>query len=419
MNDFDIKGELAYKSDPESEGYQCTYCILCGNDFRVYDDYQLSELLLQITINSDIIVDYDSKDFSVFKIHENGNVREFKNENNAIIFSWVMGLKCLQSSKVPLSIESFKILQVIGVGRYGKVKLSQRVDNNAVYAIKSIKKSEIADFKIDYVLSEKRILAEISHPFIISIYSAFQNSQKFYFCLEYAPGGELTQVLSSKSRISMEDLKIYIAEIAIALDYLHKHGVIYRDLKPENVLLGADGHIKLTDFGLAKEISCGSTSTFCGTEDYLAPEIVSAKPYSYNIDWWCLGILIYELVFKRTPFHSDNIQRMYNKILSNKTMIPNCQFELSDLINGLLIKDPNKRYNFEKIKNHPFLKDLDFDLVLQKEYQPSYIPNFDPFVIYCEEERNELIESFDENRITDFRVDGFSFDVSSRLSTDL
>lgn len=187
-------------------------------------------------------------------------------------------------------------------------------------------------------------------------------------------------------RIELDDVRLYVAEISLALNHLHQNGCIYRDLKPENVLINDDGHVKLTDFGLSKELDCcDSTKTFCGTCEYLAPEIVKAVPYTNKVDWWALGILIYEMIFNRTPFRvidgetgEINQVKTIDKIVNKNFIMPNCPDQnLAKLIYGLLEKDPLKRFGFKELKNNEFMKVLDFDKVIRKEIKPLYLPQID------------------------------------------
>lgn len=199
-------------------------------------------------------------------------------------------------------------------------------------------------------------------------------------------------------RIDITDVRLYIAEISLALNHLHENGFIYRDLKPENVLIDADGHIKLTDFGLSKELVCNdSTRTFCGTYEYLAPEVIKHLPYTNKVDWWALGILAYELLFNRTPFAAidpstgkQNQKRTAEKIINKKLLLPNCGDQnLGNLIYGLLEKDPKKRFGFDDVKNNEFMKALDFNMVLKKEISPLYLPEVDDEIDIQIEELNE------------------------------
>lgn len=205
-----------------------------------------------------------------------------------------------------------------------------------------------------------------------------------------------------REKIDISDVRLYIAEIALALKHLHDNGFIYRDLKPENVLIDADGHVKLTDFGLSKEMSCDdSTRTFCGTYEYLAPEIVKHNPYTNKVDWWALGILIYELLFNRTPFAAidpksgqQNQMKTADKIVNKKIIMPNCgNHKLADLIYGLLEKDPNKRFGFDDVKSNDFMKEIDFNMVLRKEIAPLYVPDVDEEIDIQVEELNDFSSS--------------------------
>ena len=214
-------------------------------------------------------------------------------------------------------MDNFKILSVIGRGYYGKVMLVQEIKSpKNFYAIKSIRKTTLKESNsIHTIVAERNVLAKCKHPFIVSLKFAFQTPSKFYFGLEYAPGGELFYHMQHRGLLPLEEVRLYVAEIALAFDFLHKNNIIYRDLKPENVLLDADGYVKLTDFGLAKDLSSiNQTSTFCGTTEYLAPEIIRHMEYSFSVDWWTLGILAFELLFGRTPFANQNRIKMFQNI---------------------------------------------------------------------------------------------------------
>jgi serine/threonine protein kinase len=194
--------------------------------------------------------------------------------------------------------------------------------------------------------------------------------------MEYVPGGDLFFHLG---KFKLSDIRLFIAEIALAFDYLHKNGIIYRDLKPENVLIDENGFVRLTDFGLSKDLfeSGSTTSTFCGTKEYLAPEIVQHQKYSFPVDWWCLGILFYELLFGRTPFsaHANNLDTMFTAICEESVSFPKQNPpELEDVIRKLLEKNPKNRYNFEQLSKHKFFEVVKWDDLLAKRVRPGFVP---------------------------------------------
>lgn len=282
-------------------------------------------------------------------------------------------------------MDQFNIISVIGRGFYGKVMLCKKKDTGEIFAIKSIRKSRLVETgKSKTVIAERNIMMKAHHPFIVNLCFAFQTPSKFYLGLEYAPGGELFYHMGQLKQIQIDDARLYVAEIGLALEYLHSLGIVYRDLKPENVLLDVNGHIKLTDFGLSKEIMSTdeTTSTFCGTAEYLAPELVMQMPYSYPIDIWALGILTYEMILGTTPFYNDNKMKMYSNIVSAEPVFPRqLDIRVCDFIRQLLTKDPQKRPSFNSMKNHPFFEGFEWDCVIKKEYRPNFIPQIKDILI--------------------------------------
>jgi serine/threonine protein kinase len=248
-------------------------------------------------------------------------------------------------------------------------------------AIKAIPKSTLVKCqKVHTVIRERRILEKVSSPFIVQLKVAFQTSSKFYLGLEYIAGGDLFARMSTAgSAITFHDARLYIAELGFALEYLHRAGVVYRDLKPENILIDTDGHLKLTDFGLAKRIEPDeTTTTFCGTPEYIAPEMIRRERYSYASDFWSLGILAYELLFGEHPFTAPNRVRLYEIVLRREPPWPRKADPVhKDFVSRLLHKDPKERATFASLKNHSFWTGLDLDAVLRREVQPSYIPPSD------------------------------------------
>ena len=331
---------------------------------------------------------------------------------------WLTAIRSVSSPMMKgLSMSDFKIISVLGRGFYGKVMLVQKNDTGELYAVKSVRKSRLAETgKANIVLAERNIMMKAHHPFIVNLCFAFQTPTKFYLGLEYAPGGELFYHMDRLGVIQIDDARLYIAEIGLALSHLHSIGIVYRDLKPENVLLDKLGHVKLTDFGLSKDlVGDGKTATFCGTSEYLAPEVVMQMPYSYPIDIWALGILCYEMILGATPFYDENKAKLFSNIVSAQPYFPpQLDRRIADFISKLLCKNPEERPTFEDMKSHPFFEGFNWDKVMNREYRPNFIPptkhplrptNFDP------EFTNEVpVDSFVPEGIDEVgNVPGFSY----------
>lgn len=291
--------------------------------------------------------------------------------------NWLMALRSAAFESSRLSMASFDVIAVIGRGFYGKVMLVKNKQTNEYYALKTVKKERLVKgHQIHTILSERNILAKARHQFIVSLCFAWQTASKFYIGLEYVPGGDMIGLLNRKKEIPIQDIRIYAFELAIAIEHIHSIGVVFRDLKPENVLIAQDGHLKLTDFGLAKDISeTNCTSTFCGTAEFMAPEIVLNHPYSYQVDWWAYGIIIYQLLFGNTPFYSEKRDSMMSKIKYADPPYPDsAEPSQIDFLNHFLVKNPNLRKTFKDVENHPFLGGLTREEILVKKYTPSFIP---------------------------------------------
>ena len=279
--------------------------------------------------------------------------------------------------------EDFKLIKIIGRGSFGKVCLVEYLPTHEIYAMKSLKKDLlIQQEKIESTLLEKEILENINHPFLINLIFCFQTEERINFVIPFIPGGELFQYLKTIKHFGEQKAKFYAAQIAIALQYLHDMGYIYRDLKPENILIDEKGYLRLTDFGLAKKIKKGErTNSFCGTPEYLAPEIIKGEKYDMNVDWWALGIIIYEMICGIPPFYVQDVDKMYYLIKNEKIKFDKkflVSKDAKDLISRLLDKNPENRLcshnGIEEIKTHPFFKNIDFDAILRKEVEAPYIP---------------------------------------------
>ena len=292
----------------------------------------------------------------------------------------------------------FDEMKVLGKGSFGKVLLVRYKKNQKLYAMKILKKAVIMKNNEEiHTKTERKILAKINHPFIVSLYFAFQDEKKLYLITEFMQGGELFYHLHRERFFSNERTQFYAAEIVLALDHLHKNNCIYRDLKPENVLLDKDGHIKLADFGLSKimlEKNKAKAFTLCGTPDYLAPEILEDKGYDKTVDWWSLGALIYEMLVGYSPFKMKkgeqlNIEKYKEPVPLHNHFAPEAKMIITDL----LVVEPSKRLGYgsngtENIKKHPFFKDINWEELYNKKVEPEFVPkifneldlgNFDKF----------------------------------------
>jgi protein kinase A len=263
----------------------------------------------------------------------------------------------------------YVLLRMLGRGKFGRVFLAKRCHDSSLLAIKVIRDVEhTGKFELGAARS-------IRHPFIIEYYSTFVAKQRFHVCMEYLPGGNLYERMRALRRIPLHEAKLYVCEISLALRALHDRAIVYRDLKPENVMIAADGHIKLADFGLASDV--GSCVSLCGTADYLAPEMVARKRYGPPVDWWALGVVFFEMVFGRTPFYAADFERMKEKIVRHDVVVPDIAHDdsnVAELIQRLLDKDPERRAGFEDVMRHPFFADLSVAELLGRRVKPEYVP---------------------------------------------
>ncbi|XP_064489532.1 RAC serine/threonine-protein kinase-like [Ornithodoros turicata] len=282
-----------------------------------------------------------------------------------------------------ISLDNFEFLKVLGKGTFGKVILCREKATGALYAIKILKKKVVIDKdEVAHTLTENRVLRSTSHPFLISLRYSFQTADRLCFVMEYVNGGELFFHLSRERVFSEERTRFYGAEILLALDYLHSQGIIYRDLKLENLLLDKDGHVKIADFGLCKEdISFGATTkTFCGTPEYLAPEVLEDTDYGRAVDWWGLGVVMYEMMCGRLPFYNRDHDILFELILVEEVKFPkSLSPEARDLLAGLLVKDPKRRLgggvaDAQDIMAHPFFRPINWKDLGEKKVTPPFKP---------------------------------------------
>eukprot|EP01119_Soliformovum_irregulare_P023851 TRINITY_DN841_c1_g1_i3.p1 TRINITY_DN841_c1_g1~~TRINITY_DN841_c1_g1_i3.p1 ORF type:complete len:331 (-),score=86.97 TRINITY_DN841_c1_g1_i3:392-1384(-) len=292
-----------------------------------------------------------------------------------------LGGLLLSEGKTNFNFDDLEILQTLGTGTFGRVHLTRhKSDHNTYYALKILKKSEVVRLKqVEHVNSERVILYQMKNPFVVTLYQTFQTNGTISMLLDYICGGELFSHLRRAGRFTTEVSRFYAAEIVAALEYLHSLDIVYRDLKPENILLDSTGHVKVTDFGFAKKI-VDRTWTLCGTPEYLAPEIIQSKGHGKAVDWWALGILIFEMIAGYPPFFDEHPFGIYEKILAGKIHFPS-HFDASakDLVKKLLTADRTRRLGnlkngAEDIKTHKFFKPLDWDDVYHCRLSPPIVP---------------------------------------------
>lgn len=281
----------------------------------------------------------------------------------------------------------FQLLKVLGKGGYGKVFQVRKISGShqgQIFAMKVLKKATIVRNAKDtaHTKAERNILECVKCPFIVDLIYAFQTGGKLYLILEYLSGGELFMQLEREG-IFMDDMAcFYLSEILLGIEHLHKEGIIYRDLKPENILLDAQGHVKLTDFGLCKEsIHEGTqTNTFCGTIEYMAPEILTRSGHGKAVDWWSFGALMYDMLTGAPPFTAEDRKRTMDKIIKAKLVIPTyLTIEARELIRNLLKRQVSQRLgsgedDADSIKKNPFFRHLNWDDVYNKRYEPPHKP---------------------------------------------
>lgn len=291
--------------------------------------------------------------------------------------------KKIKKKKTKVGLSDFTLIKVIGRGSFGKVLLVKEKATQKIFAIKVLAKDNVVKRnQVEHTKTERSVMGSITHPFIVTLHYAFQTKSKLYFVLSYCPGGELFFHLGREGKFTENKAKFYAAEILCALDYLHQHDIIYRDLKPENVLLDRDGHVCLTDFGLSKEHIPDNVSahSFCGTPEYLAPEVIKKSGHGKAADWWSFGSFVFEMLTGLPPFYSNaSRERLFRKILVSKIHMPRfISRDAQMLLKGLLCRNPAQRLGSNRdaiaIKEHTFFSGIDWDALERKEVTPPFKP---------------------------------------------
>ncbi|KAM6972322.1 serine/threonine-protein kinase N1 isoform 1-T1 [Aplochiton taeniatus] len=291
-----------------------------------------------------------------------------------------------KQKKGPLSLQDFRLIAVLGRGHFGKVLLSEYKKTGTMYAIKALKKGDIVSRdEVDSLMCEKRIFETVNttrHPFLVNLFACFQTPEHVCFVMEYTAGGDL--MMHIHSDVFTEPRAVfYSACVVLGLQYLHDHKIVYRDLKLDNLLLDTDGYVKIADFGLCKEgMGYGDrTSTFCGTPEFLAPEVLTDTSYTRAVDWWGLGVLIYEMLVGESPFPGDDEEEVFDSIVNDEVRYPRfLSSEAIAIMRRLLRRNPERRLgsgekDAEEVKKQPFFRNLDWEALLQRKLPPPFLPS--------------------------------------------
>ncbi|XP_076829561.1 protein kinase C delta type-like isoform X2 [Brachyhypopomus gauderio] len=327
-----------------------------------------------------------------------------------------------------MTAEHFAFQKLLGKGGFGKVFLAELKGHEDWFAVKAVKKYVVLKKNVESIMVEKRVLALAwDCPFLTHAYSTFQTKEYLYFVMEYLNGGDLMFYMDQTERFDLDRATFYAAEIVCGLQFLHGKGIIHRDLKLENVLLDGNGHIKIADFGLCKEnVSKNNLAkSMCGTPDYIAPEILLEQQYSFSVDWWSFGVLLYGMLTGELPFYGDNTFELYESIQNDTPDFPDyITLDTRDLLEGLFERDPSCRLGVVgNIRGQAFFKTIDWSALETRKIEPPYKPkvtspndcsNFDqeflnekPLLSQCEE---GCVDSTDQCAFA-----GFSFTNQSMM----
>ena len=307
-------------------------------------------------------------------VSQNNKTIDYFNKNGNVPSKNIDTYSSKASTAKNVSVSSFRVHSIMGTGSFGKVYLVQKKDTSVFYAMKCLSKEQIFGNNLQrYATTERNVLRVIDHPFIIKLRFSFQNAHYLFLVMDFMPGGDLGFYLEREQSFSEKRTKIYAAEIILAISELHKHNIIFRDLKPDNILLDGNGHIMLSDFGLSKENVRleNNEKSFCGTFAYLAPEMIKKSGHGKAMDWYSLGALLYEMVMGMPPYYSEDKSQLFDNIkFAELKFSIGLSMELRILLTKLLERDPKKRIKEEAIKTDPWFKEINWQHVYLKHLIP-------------------------------------------------
>ncbi|XP_053532246.1 serine/threonine-protein kinase N1 isoform X1 [Ictalurus punctatus] len=308
-----------------------------------------------------------------------------------------------KQKKTPLRLQDFRLIAVLGRGHFGKVLLAEYKKSGSMYAIKALKKGDIvARDEVESLMCEKRIFEIVNssqHPFLVNLFACFQTPEHVCFVMEYTAGGDL--MMHIHADVFAEPRAVfYAACVVLGLQFLHDNKIVYRDLKLDNLLLDTDGYVKIADFGLCKEgMGFGDrTSTFCGTPEFLAPEVLTDTSYTRAVDWWGLGVLIYEMLVGESPFPGDDEEEVFDSIVNDEVRYPRfLSSEAIGIMRRLLRRNPERRLgsgekDAEEVKKQPFFRNMDWEALLLRKLPPPFVPTIGD---------SEDVSNFDEEFTTE------------------
>lgn len=383
------------KQEVESNKFIAHTIMECASprwDYKVTFDVTdiQSDLVVSIYDDAGVYVLSGRMAIPLFELQQEGGrkegwfeLRTLKGDKEKPFGEIWMTLSLKDSKKKKVSLEDFEQICTIGKGSFGKVIQVRKKDTGRIYAMKILRKSDlIARQEVEHTRSEQHILRLMRHQFVVGLKYSFQTDDRLFMVMDFINGGELFWHLKHDGKFDEIRTRFYACEIILALEHIHLLDTVYRDLKPENILLDSEGHVLLTDFGLCKEgLSEGeTTNTFCGTAEYLAPEVLEGRGYGKAVDWWSLGTLIFEMLTGYTPYYSNNTNSMYQKILTADFKCPDyISRDAKLLIKALLTKNPSERLggdvtDAEEVKAHSFFASVDWQKVALKQLPVPFKP---------------------------------------------